>query len=257
MHEILRRLPADALVLDLGAASGSFPASATQATTIRVDRDAGTARNFVRADAALLPFRDGSFAALVSNHSLEHFDDLNNALREIGRVIRKDGALFVAVPDASTLTDRIYRWLGRGGGHVNAFRSASELAQKIERATGLKHVATRTLCSSLSFLNRDTAPRPLPRRLLLLSGGFPWTLSLYTWLSPRLDRRFGTRIGVYGWALYFGSIAEPIDTGTLPNFCIRCGAGHPASALVSERSAIPGIRIWRCPDCGTRNPFSV
>jgi SAM-dependent methyltransferase len=257
VHEILSRLPADALILDLGAAFGSFPTSATRATAIRVDRDAGTARNFVQADAAFLPFRNSSFAAIVSNHSLEHFDDLDNALREIGRVIRKDGALFVAVPDASTLTDRIYRWLGRGGGHVNAFRSAPELAQKIEQSTGLKHVATRTLCSSLSFLNRETAPRPLPCRLLLVGGGSPWTLSLYTWLSRRLDRRFGTRIGIYGWALYFGNLAEPIDTRTLPNVCIRCGGGHPASALVTESSAIPGIRIWRCPGCGTRNPFSI
>lgn len=248
MHEILRQLSAGDRVLDLGCASGSFPASATRATTIRIDRDSNAAA--IRADASRLPFRDAVFSAVISNHSLEHFDDLDAALREIGRVTRKDGALFVSVPDASTLTDHVYRWLGRGGGHVNAFRSAPLLARSIERATGLKHVATRTLCSSLSFLNRQTAPRPLPRRLLLLGGGFPSTLFLYTWISRRLDRWFGTRLGIYGWAMYFGTIHEPIDTRTLTNVCIRCGSGHPAETL-------PRGFIWHCPSCGTRNPRSV
>ena len=202
----------------------------------------------VRADASRLPFRDGAFAAVISNHSLEHFDDLDAALREIRRVTRPDGALFVAVPDASTLTDHLYRWLGRGGGHVNAFRSAPNLARSIERATGMKHVATRTLGSSLSFLNRRTAPRPLPRRIYLVGGGFPWTLFAYEWFSRRVDRLLRTRLGVYGWAMYFGVIREAVDTQMLENVCIRCGSGHPVSVLGRGST-------WRCPNCGTSNPL--
>ena len=76
----------------------------------------------------------------------------------MGGVIRPGGALYVAVPDASTVTDKVYRWLGRGGGHVNAFVSAADVAERVERGTGLGLAATRTLCSSLSFLNRRVAP---------------------------------------------------------------------------------------------------
>src|SRR5579872_3476026 len=109
MHEILRNLHAGSLVLDLGCAEGSFPQDITLATVVRVDRQ--TPKNqagrpgFVQGDAAALPFADQTFAAVISNHSIEHFDDLPSTLCEIGRVICAGGSLFVAVPDASTLTD--------------------------------------------------------------------------------------------------------------------------------------------------------
>lgn len=251
MHEILRKLPAGSRVLDLGSAAGSFPLDTTRAQVVRVDREASAA-GCIQADAACLPLADHSFAAVICNHSLEHFDDLAGALAEIRRVIAPGGALFVAVPDASTVTDRLYRWLARGGGHVNAFTSATETAAHIARAARLPHVATRTLCSSLSFLHRRNSPRPIPKRLLLLGGGSEKSLFYYVWLSRRIDRWFGTRTAVYGWAFWFGSIAEPIDTTTWPNVCIRCGAGFPAESL-SPRGWI--IRTWKCPKCDVANAF--
>ncbi len=261
MHEILRNLPAGSLVLDIGCAGGSFPPEATPAKVVRLDREAPKnrkgERRFVLSDAARLPFADGTFAAVISNHSLEHFDDLAGSLREIGRVIRPDGSLFVAVPDASTLTDKLYRWLGKGGGHVNAFLSPSETAATIERATGLPLVVTRTLCSSLSFMNRRNSTRP--RRLILLGAGYEWTLLLYVWLSRRLDRRFNARISIYGWAFYFGNILESIDANTWVNVCIQCGAGHSAASLIGQnsiRAGWLGIRTYRCPQCGATNPFT-
>ncbi len=262
MHEILRRLPRDSYVLDLGCATGSFDENATRAKCVRLDRDTPVQRHtsalIVQADAAKLPFRPGVFQAIISNHSLEHFDDLDGALRDMGRVIDpRAGSLYIAVPDASTITDRLYRWLGRGGGHVNAFTSAADLARIIERATGLSYVGTRTLCSSLSFLNRRTAVRPLPRRLLLLGGGHPWSLLAYTWISRRLDRLFHLRTSVYGWALYFGTIAELVDTRTSVNVCVLCGSGTSSvelatGSLVGSRW---GFSIYRCPHCGTTNSF--
>src|SRR6185312_2407358 len=243
MHEILRGLRPGARVLDLGCNSGSFAESATAAQVIRVDRDRGQSpsRYFVKADATHLPFADGSLAAIVSNHSLEHFDNLAGALDEIGRVIARDGALFVAVPDASTLTDKLYRWLASGGGHVNAFTSPRDLAAKIESATGLHHIATRTLYSSLSFLNRRNSPRPIPRRLWLIGAGYEWSLFLYSWFSRRLDRRLNTRTAIYGWAFYFGQIHASIDTEAWPNVCIRCGSGVSAGPSSGQLRA---LRTW-------------
>jgi SAM-dependent methyltransferase len=262
MHEILRNLQPGSLVLDLGCAEGSFPQEATPATVVRVDREAPKNRTdaarFVQTDAASLPFPDGAFAAVVSNHSLEHFGDLAGALREIGRVTNAHGSLFIAVPDSSTLTDKLYRWVAKGGGHVNAFTSPMELAGAIEGATGLPLVATRVLCSSLSFLNRRNV-RDWPRRLLLLGGGYEWSLFVYAWLSRRLDRWLKTRTSIYGWAFYFGHIVESVDTQTWVNVCVRCGSGCSASSLMSQalvRSSFAGLRIYRCPDCGTKNPFA-
>ncbi len=63
-----------------------------------------------------LPFADRTFDAVISNHSLEHFEDLAGALGEIGRVLKPSGAVHIVVPDASTFCHRGYRWLARGGG---------------------------------------------------------------------------------------------------------------------------------------------
>lgn len=110
MHEILRDLPDDALVLDLGCARGSFARDSTRATIVRFDREIAVPLDgeiVVQGDAGHLPFQTGSVHAIIANHSLEHFEDLQGCLREIGRVIRSDGALFVSVPDATTFTDRL------------------------------------------------------------------------------------------------------------------------------------------------------
>lgn len=172
MHEILAQLRTGQHVLDLGSGAGSFDATGGPYVAIRadLDRPARLAPNFAQADAAHLPFADATFDAVVSNHSLEHFDDLAGALAEIGRILKPDGALYIGVPDASTFCDRLYRWLARGGGHVNPFTSAPDLAARIEDATRLPHVATRTSFASLSYLNRKNAPSG-PRRRLLVGGG--------------------------------------------------------------------------------------
>jgi SAM-dependent methyltransferase len=132
----------------------------------------------VQGDALHLPFPDSTFTAVISNHSLEHFDHLEGALHEIGRVVRPQGALFVSVPDASTFCDRLYRWLAKGSGHVNAFTS------------------------------------------------------------------------------YFGAVPEG-DFSANVNVCLRCGAGNPSARLGQNLLVSRGcFRQYRCPQCGTRNPFS-
>jgi SAM-dependent methyltransferase len=232
-------------VLDLGSGSGSFGMPGFQ--VVRVDIDPG---GDLIADAAALPFRDAVFAAVVSNHSLEHIVRLDEALAEIGRVIQPRGALYVAVPDASTWCDRIYRWAASGGGHVNAFTSEAELAARIASATGLPHRATRTLHTSLSYLNRHNVRGWPGLRWLSLGAGSETLLRWWARLSRWSDRRFGTRLSVYGWALYFGAIPGEIDERPWSNVCVRCGAGHADDTLDVRRGR------WRCPACGAKNFFS-
>ncbi len=259
MHEILENLAPGQRVLDLGSGSGSFDSKMGPFIAIRADLDQPSrpAPNLARADAARLPFPDHSFDAVISNHSLEHFHDLAGSLAEMGRVLKPTGALYIAVPDASTFSDRLYRLLARGGGHVNPFTSALELARDIQRATGLTHVDTRTLCTSFCYLNRSNPRICGPRRFLLVGGGTEISLHLFTYLARLSDRFFGTRLGVYGWALYFGNFAVPVDTDVWTNVCIRCGSGAQSEWLRSlnlvHRRFL--MKVYRCPNCGTTNQF--
>jgi SAM-dependent methyltransferase len=252
MLDLLRDLPPEAKVLDLGSGSGSFDAAGLRATVVRLDLEPSTSKNFVRGDASNLPFPPRTFDAIVSNHSLEHVENLDGCLREISRVLKPAGILYVAVPDSTTLCDRLYRWLSRGGGHVNPFPSAADLSQKIETAIALPHLGTRTLCASFSFLNRKLIRTRIPGKLLLLGGGTQTSLLIATYALRLLDRFLGTRLIVYGWALYFGKSPETSETWT--NVCILCGSGQDSKSLRVFRKLL--LPFYRCPQCGTLNLFT-
>jgi Methyltransferase domain len=262
MHEILRHLPEGARVLDLGSRGGSFDASAYPVRAVRLDLQIptrGSRSDFVQADASSLPFPDASFDAVVANHSLEHFERLEPALQELGRVVRPYGSIFIAVPDASTLADRLYRWLARGGGHVNAFRSRTELIALVERYTSLRFVGGRSLMTSLSVLNRKNLAGCAPKKLMLLGGGRESLLIVWSVISRLSDRWCGTRLSLYGWALYFGALHEELDTGTWSNVCVRCGSGCSSVwlehiGIVRRNTCL--IRAYACPACGAPNIFT-
>ena len=214
-------------------------------------------RIFVQAEAGLLPFVARTFDAVILNHSLEHFERLKPALQEIGRVVRADGAIYVAVPDGSTFSDRLYRKVFRDrGGHVNLFGSEGELSKTLAWYFGLKPAGARMLCASLTFLNwRAGIPVAASRRL----GRLPEPFLLYlTGLLRLADRRFGTRLTVYGWALYFGNLKQPVDATVRTNICIRCGEAHPADWLMrvgSVQRRTLGFDKYTCPGCGAKNIF--
>ncbi len=263
MEEILDHLSPGSRVLDLGSRDGSFPASAYPkliliAADLFLPGQVQEGIRFVQTDASSLPFASRSFDAIVLNHTLEHFERLKPALQEIGRVIRTDGAVYVAVPDATTFSDRLYRKIFRNrGGHVNLFGSETELTKMLAWYFGLPPAGSRTLCASLTFLNRSARspgagqlriPFRLPERLLLY----------LTWLLRTADRRFNARLTIYGWALYFGNLPAGVDPAVRTNICIRCGQAHPSAWLLSL--GVVRRRRWlfdhyNCPGCGARNLF--
>lgn len=259
MFEYLATLPLTSWVLDLGSSAGSFDANLTPAHLVRVDlqtKPTDRGGEFLQADAGRMPLRNHCLDVVVANHCFEHFVNLGQALDELGRTIKPTGTVFISVPDATTLTDRIYRWLGRGGGHVNPFTRASELPELVTAATGLPLTATVLLHSGLSFLNRRNMTT-VQKKLLLLGGGHASVLRLATLALRSIDRGFGTRLSVYGWAYYFGAY-QPSDLAARTNVCIGCGGGHSARKLRAAGLVKRGwwVPSYACPDCGSRNFFT-
>ena len=263
MHDILRNLPSGARVLDLGSGAGSFGAEhCPHAIIIRLDPErppAGAPAGFVRAVASHLPFRDGCFDAVIANHSLEHIEELGPALREVGRVARRRASLYVTVPDASTFSDKLYRWIYHGGGHINPFDSPADLSRRIAQLTGLQPVAVRVLYASFIYLHRSHFHPLPPRRLWLFGNGNAYFIAILSYALRGLDRLLGTRASVYGWSLYFGIPPPEIDAGGWTNVCVHCGAGHSAAWLRlnhADHRYMLFARAFDCPNCGGWNLFT-
>ena len=202
MYEILEYLNPGARVLDLGCRNGSFPIDwRNDISVVRVDLEKRDIPGcFVQADAEHLPFPSGAFDAVVLNHILEHVPNVKRSLQEIGRVMKRTGAAFVAVPDARTFSDRIYRKVYRDdGGHVNLFDSPRKLEEMVAWYLGMPHIATRTLLTSFSFLNRKNTCEIVVRRQLRFAGLPEAFLAGATGAAKLLDRHFSTRASVYGW----------------------------------------------------------
>jgi SAM-dependent methyltransferase len=262
VHEILDNLPPRARVLDLGAQAGSFSLDQyPHLTVVRADLSQPNRHDncSVLADAAQLPFPSRAFDAVILNHSLEHFARLKPALQEIGRVVTRDGAVYVAVPDARTITDRLYRKLYAGsGGHLNLFDSEAALTKMLAWYLGLEPGGARALCSSFAFLNRRNARQSVALRQTRFAG-LPEPLLARLSAAFRLfDRRFHTRASRYGWALYFGKVGASVDPAVRTNVCIRCGAGHAAGWLLElglvRRRAV--FKRYQCPQCGAANYYT-
>jgi len=111
---LMQQVSLPAPVLDLGSGDGHFASvTFTQLLDIGVDpalkptREAirrGAYRLLVQADGAKLPCADGSFASAVSNSVLEHVDNLEEAVVEVGRVLRSGAPFVFTVPNPNFRT---------------------------------------------------------------------------------------------------------------------------------------------------------
>jgi SAM-dependent methyltransferase len=256
-------------ILDLGCGSGSLPAQLAGLNVIGVDLDSKALAGNPNlpsacADSHRLPFASRTFDLVICNHSLEHFHDAPGTIREIRRVLRPEGRLFVTVPDGASFSDRLYRAILCGGGHLQQF-SFRGIVGEIESQSGLHLAGWKELFSSFSYVDKSAfvpAPRgrlpgPLPRRMRWLGHLPAWCFSgtrIFLNVATRLADRcfssfFSTRFSHYGWALAFGpeNVTPQQEPGSV-NVCMFCGAGFDRQP--SERVA--GL-LYRCPYCSGVN----
>jgi SAM-dependent methyltransferase len=93
-------------VLDLGCGIGHSYELLAPRETVGLDLDpqalAGQARETVAADMRELPFGAGSFASVLSVHSLEHVPDAERVAAEVVRVLEPGGVAVFVTPNRFT-----------------------------------------------------------------------------------------------------------------------------------------------------------
>lgn len=95
-------------LLDVGTGSGEIAQVLAETCAVvsvdpRDQREARDGYQYLRVGTAL-PFADASFDAVVSNHVIEHLDDATVHLRELARVLRPGGLVYLATPN------RLWPW---------------------------------------------------------------------------------------------------------------------------------------------------
>jgi SAM-dependent methyltransferase len=271
MYDWISELKPGQWVLDLASGTGSFAYSSCAGSVVALDEDKDAFqmaaplpegpyhRTFGRSGS--LPFRDGAFDLVICHHALEHIENLESSLKEIRRVLKTNGRLFVSVPNGYGLCDFVYRTVFEGGGHVNRFHR-DDLVAVVERCVDLRLIRWTKLYSSFVYLRRlmellEAPPPGLPKRLMRIGRLPRWTIgssqkSLYS-ASRALDRWLRTDLAVYGWAFYFDSSKEtaaPVQEPAYMNVCLYCGAGQPAAGM--ERTS---RRSYRCAACSRVTSF--
>lgn len=159
LQQILQSVPVESgmKILDLGTGSGylAFPFAERypQAEIVGLDIvEKALAENrrkaeqnglcnlgFVSYDGVEFPFGDNSFDIVITRYSLHHFPTIEHTFSEIGRVLKKNGLLFLSDPapnddDESRFVDEYM--LMKNDGHIR-FYTKDEWVE-IGRSAGLR-----------------------------------------------------------------------------------------------------------------------
>jgi ubiquinone/menaquinone biosynthesis C-methylase UbiE len=108
-------------VLDVGCGDGFLARVAFgKQLEAGIDLDRGEVKRAIKsksykkticASALKIPFKDDSFNTVVSNCVLEHIPNIDMALKEIQRVLKKNGRLMITVPSECYVENSYFRGL--------------------------------------------------------------------------------------------------------------------------------------------------
>ena len=119
---VIRYSPPESKILELGCGNGISSRLLNQANFDVVGTDISPlfleeARNWENSklryqvcDVLELPFDDNSFDVICSNELIEHLPDAETALKEMERVVRKDGVVVLSGPNLCSPLTSIFDW---------------------------------------------------------------------------------------------------------------------------------------------------
>ena len=191
-HALGRADLAGLTAVDVGCSAGFIAdeLASAGATTHGVDIDepglaAAKARfgdrvQFHLADGEALPFADASVDVVVLNHIYEHVVDPDAVVRDIHRVLKDDGVLYLGLGNRLGIIEPHYRlpflsWLPHGpvaDRYVRAFGRADSYYERFRTRSGLRRLfadfdvwdyTLPVLADAAAFNGDDVVPGPVGR----------------------------------------------------------------------------------------------
>lgn len=192
-EDLAARGPIEGRVLDVGTGTARIPielcALAPRATVVAIDlaehmlslarenvaRAGLSSRVTVaKADAKALPYRDGEFAAAVSNSIIHHIPEPSGVLAEMWRVTAPGGLLFVRDlhrPASEAEVDRLVEMYGGRRPEGAEARRAFDHQRALFRASLF---AALTIDEVVAMAE----PLGIPRRAVTMTSDRHWTLAV-------------------------------------------------------------------------------
>ena len=136
VHHLKKYLNEDSIICDVGCAKGGSVAYQSKyfPNNIGIELDESLVQmaqsqgiNVLKSELYSYPFEDNSVDCLIYTHVFEHILDFDKVFYEINRVLKKDGLLFIEVPNISEYQkDRVFDfyWFFIRE-HINHFDSIS------------------------------------------------------------------------------------------------------------------------------------
>jgi ubiquinone/menaquinone biosynthesis C-methylase UbiE len=112
--------------------------------SLKTEREIEGSYHMLMADVTKLPFKSGSFDKIICSEVLEHIPEDSIAVKELIRVLSKDGAIGISVPHylAESICWKLSgEYYGFPGGHIRKYKTR-ELLALVETA-GLSVYANR------------------------------------------------------------------------------------------------------------------
>lgn len=166
---VTRFAPSGSKILDLGCGNGISARLLNQADFDVVGTDISPlfleeAKNWENpklryevCDVLELPFDDDSFNVICSNELIEHLPDVESALTEMMRVVRKDGRIVLSGPNLCSPLTPFLDWvrLMRGGSGRPVWGETKQQAFQQLKQNSKLYIKKRFFTKTPNFLYRD------------------------------------------------------------------------------------------------------
>ncbi len=166
LSDFLAKPVAGFSVLDVGAGTGEIIdhfAARNQTEGVDIeDQRVSKVSGFQLVKDERLPFADGSFDLVISNHVVEHVRSPARHLQEIARVLKPRGIVYLATPNRRFLKETHFKlWLLHYLPDAAYFYLAGKLGRRGERFWIFTPGELRRLVRQCGFRLKDYTPRIL------------------------------------------------------------------------------------------------